>query len=117
MFKKILIANRGEIAVRIIRACKEMNIGTVAVFSDADEESLHVKSADEAVNIGPPLSRKSYLNKDNIIRAAKSTGAEAIHPGYGFLSESDSFAGACADNNIIFIGPPKDALAMAGNKS
>jgi len=117
MFKKILIANRGEIALRIIRACKEMNIGTVAVFSDADGESLHVKSADEAVNIGPPLSRKSYLNKDNIIQAAKSTGAEAIHPGYGFLSENDSFAGACADNNIIFIGPPKDALAMAGNKS
>ncbi len=117
MFKKILIANRGEIALRIIRACKEMNIGTVAVFSDADEESLHVKSADEAVNIGPPLSRKSYLNKENIIQAAKSTGAQAIHPGYGFLSESDSFAGACADNNIIFIGPPKDALAMAGNKS
>ena len=117
MFKKILIANRGEIALRIIRACKEMNIGTVAVFSDADEESLHVKSADEAINIGPPLSRKSYLNKDNIIQAAKSTGAEAIHPGYGFLSENDSFAGACADNNIIFIGPPKDALAIAGNKS
>jgi acetyl-CoA carboxylase biotin carboxylase subunit len=117
MFKKILIANRGEIALRIIRACKEMNIGTVAVFSDADEESLHVKSADEAVNIGPPLSRKSYLNKDNIIQAAKSTGAEAIHPGYGFLSENDSFARACADNNIIFIGPPKDALAIAGNKS
>ena len=117
MFKKILIANRGEIALRIIRACKEMNIGTVAVFSDADEESLHVKSADEAINIGPPLSRKSYLNKDNIIQAAKSTGAEAIHPGYGFLSENDSFAGACADNNIIFIGPPKNALAIAGNKS
>jgi acetyl-CoA carboxylase biotin carboxylase subunit len=117
MFRKILIANRGEIALRIIRACKEMNIGTVAVFSDADEKSLHVKSADEAVNIGPPLSRKSYLNKDNIIQAAKSTGAEAIHPGYGFLSESDSFAGACADNDIIFIGPPKNALAIAGNKS
>ncbi|MBC2713177.1 MAG: acetyl-CoA carboxylase biotin carboxylase subunit [Desulfosarcina sp.] len=117
MFKKILIANRGEIALRIIRACKEMGIGTIAVFSDADARSLHVKYADEAVNIGPPLSRKSYLNIDNIIQAAKSSGAEAIHPGYGFLSENQSFALACADNNIVFIGPPHEALLVAGNKA
>jgi len=114
---KILIANRGEIALRIIRACKEMNIGTVAVFSDADADSLHVRYADEAVNIGPPLSRKSYLNKDKIITAAVATGTEAIHPGYGFLSENDTLAAACVENSIIFIGPSPAALATAGNKS
>jgi len=117
MFNKILIANRGEIAVRIVRACKEMDIKTVAVFSDADKESLHVKYADEAVNIGKPLSKKSYLNQDNIIRAAKETGAEAIHPGYGFLSENESFAKACEDNGLVFIGPSAESIAIAGNKS
>ena len=116
-FNKILIANRGEIAVRIIRACKEMGIKTVAVFSDADKGALHVKYADEAVNIGPALSRKSYLNIDNIIKAAKETEVEAVHPGYGFLSENDAFARACADNNLIFIGPTADCIAAAGNKS
>ena len=117
MFNKILIANRGEIAVRIVRACKEMDIKTVAVFSDADKESLHVKYADEAVNIGKPLSKKSYLNQDNIIRAAKETGAEAIHPGYGFLSENGSFANACENNGLVFIGPSAESIAIAGNKS
>jgi len=117
VFNKILIANRGEIAVRVIRACREMGIKTVAVFSDADTEALHVKYADEAVNIGPPLSRKSYLNIDNILRAAQETGAEAVHPGYGFLSENESFARACAENNLVFIGPTADCIAGAGNKS
>jgi acetyl-CoA carboxylase biotin carboxylase subunit len=116
-FRRILIANRGEIAVRIIRACKEMDIRTVAVFSDADKEALHVKYADEAVNIGPALSRKSYLNIDNIIQAAKKTKVEAVHPGYGFLSENESFARACADNNLVFIGPSVECIAVAGNKS
>jgi len=117
MFNKILIANRGEIAVRIVRACKEMDIKTVAVFSDADKESLHVKYADEAVNIGKPLSKKSYLNQDNIVRAAGETGAEAIHPGYGFLSENESFARVCEDNGLVFIGPSAESIAIAGNKS
>ena len=116
-FRKLLIANRGEIAVRIIRTCKEMDIRTVAVFSDADKEALHVKYADEAVNIGPALSRKSYLNIDNIIQAAKKTKVEAVHPGYGFLSENESFARACTDNNLVFIGPSAECIAVAGNKS
>jgi acetyl-CoA carboxylase biotin carboxylase subunit len=116
-FNKLLIANRGEIAVRIIRACKEMGIKTVAVFSDADKDALHVKYADEAVNIGPALSRKSYLNMDNIIQAATETQADAVHPGYGFLSENAAFAKACVDNNLIFIGPSAECIAASGNKS
>lgn len=114
---KILIANRGEIALRVIRACKEMEIASVAVYSDADKDSLHAKYADEAVNIGPPLSRKSYLNTENIIKAAKDKNADAIHPGYGFLSENESFAKACTENGLIFIGPTAECIAMAGNKS
>jgi len=114
---KILIANRGEIAVRIIRACQEMEITSVAVYSDADKDSLHVKYADEAINIGPPLSRKSYLNIDNIIKVAKDKNADAIHPGYGFLSENESFAKACSENGLIFIGPTTECISMAGNKS
>jgi acetyl-CoA carboxylase biotin carboxylase subunit len=117
MFKKILIANRGEIALRIIRACKEMDIRTVAVFSEADRDSLPVQYADEAVHIGPPLARKSYLNIDNIIKTAKEAGADAIHPGYGFLAENDAFAGACDDNGLSFIGPSAECIARAGNKS
>ena len=117
MFKKILIANRGEIALRIIRACKEMGIGTLSVFSDADAESLHVKYADEAVNIGPPLSRKSYLNIAAIIDAARRYGATAVHPGYGFLSENPDFARACEKNDLVFIGPSAASIALAGNKS
>lgn len=117
MFKKILIANRGEIALRIIRACREMGIGTVAVYSDADGASLHVQTADEAVNIGPALSRKSYLNIGAIIDAARLSDAEAVHPGYGFLSENPELARACDENDLIFIGPSADSIALAGNKS
>ena len=117
MLKKILIANRGEIALRIIRTCREMGIATVAVYSDADVKSLHVRYADEAVHIGPPLVRKSYLNIDRIIDTAKATGAEAIHPGYGFLSENEKFAQACRENHLIFIGPSPETIALAGNKS
>ena len=116
MFTKILIANRGEIALRIIRTCKEMGIKTVAVYSDADLTSLHVKYADEAVNIGPPLSRKSYLNIERMIDAAKYTGADAIHPGYGFLAESASFAKTCEDSGIKFIGPPSKTHRVTGDK-
>jgi len=116
-FKKILIANRGEIAVRIIRACREMGIKAVAVFSDADTEALHVQYADEAVNIGPALSRKSYLNMDRILQAARDQNADAIHPGYGFLAENEAFARACADSKLVFIGPSAACIAKAGNKS
>ena len=116
-FNKLLIANRGEIAVRIIRACREMGIKTVAVFSDADKDALHVKYADEAVNIGPALSRKSYLNMDNIIQAATQTKADAVHPGYGFLSENAAFAKACVDAKLTFIGPTAECMAASGNKS
>mgnify|MGYP000547695810 CR=1 FL=1 len=105
MFKKILVANRGEISLRIIRACRELNIKTVAIYSKADELSLHTKFADEAICIGPPNSRKSYLNIPAIISAAELTNADAIHPGYGFLSESPEFASICVDQKIIFIGP------------
>ena len=103
MINKILIANRGEIALRIIRACREMGIKTVAVYSEADELSLHTRFADEAVCIGPPLSSKSYLNIPSIISAAELTNSDAIHPGYGFLSENSEFANICIENNITFI--------------
>ena len=104
MFNKILVANRGEIALRVIRACKEIGIKTVGVYSEADEKSLHLISADEQVCIGPAISAKSYLNIESIIAAAKSCGADAIHPGYGYLAEKHEFAGACEDNGIVFIG-------------
>lgn len=117
MFKKILIANRGEIAVRIIRACREMGIETVAVYSEADREALHVMLADEAVCIGPAKSKDSYLNMQNIISATVLTGATAIHPGFGFLSENSSFARMCEDCNIAFIGPKADTIDLLGNKS
>ena len=117
MFKKILIANRGEIAVRIIRACREMGIKTVAVYSQMDENSVHVHMADEAICIGPGPSQKSYLNIDNIISAAIVTKAEAIHPGYGFLSENSKFVDACISNGIKFIGPKKEHMEKMGNKS
>jgi acetyl-CoA carboxylase, biotin carboxylase subunit len=116
-FNKILVANRGEIALRVIRTCREMGIKTVAVYSDADKDCLHVKRADEAVHIGPALSRKSYLNQDVIIAAATQTHADAIHPGYGFLSESASFAQACQDSGLAFIGPSAQTIARAGDKS
>lgn len=114
---KILVANRGEIAVRIIRACKEMNIKTVAVYSETDKESLHAKLADEAVCIGPASSQKSYLNIKNIIGAANITGADSIHPGFGFLSENAQFAAICKESNIKFIGPSSEVIDMLGNKS
>lgn len=117
MFKKILIANRGEIAVRIIRTCREMGIKTVSVYSEIDEESIHVHMADESICIGPSNSQKSYLNIDNIISAALATGAEAIHPGYGFLAESTSLVDACNKNGIKFIGPKKEHMETMGNKS
>lgn len=117
MFKKILIANRGEIAVRIIRACREMGIESVAVYSEADKEALHVMLADEAVCIGPAKSKDSYLNIQNIISATVLTGATAIHPGFGFLSENSSFARMCEDCNITFIGPKADTIDLLGNKS
>src|SRR5215471_3852727 len=116
MFKKILIANRGEIAVRIIRACVEMKIATVAVYSDVDRAALHVRMAEEAVHIGPAPSRESYLVIENILRAAKRTSADAIHPGYGFLAENAAFAQACADAGIAFIGPSPKAIALMGSK-
>ncbi len=114
---KILIANRGEIAVRIIRACKEMNIKTVAVYSEADKDSLHTRLADEAICIGPANSDKSYLNYKNIIEAAYLTGADSIHPGFGFLSENSQFAKICEESNIKFIGPSYEVIKLMGNKS
>lgn len=116
MFSKILVANRGEIAVRIIRACKEMGILTVAVFSEGDKEALHVSLADESFCIGGPHPRDSYLNACNIIAAALATGAQAIHPGYGFLSESPEFARQCGENGLAFIGPSADVIAKMGDK-
>ena len=117
MFKKILIANRGEIALRIIRTCKEMGIKTVAVYSKADEESLHVRFADEAVCIGPSASKESYLKIPNIIAAAEITNADAIHPGYGFLSENAKFSRICAEHNIKFIGASGDQIDKMGDKA
>jgi len=117
MFKKILIANRGEIALRIIRTCKEMGIKTVAVYSTADQESLHVRFADEAVCIGPPPSKESYLNIPRIIAAAEITNADAIHPGYGFLSENSKFSRICAENGIKFIGATPEQIDQMGDKA
>ncbi|MFH1740782.1 MAG: acetyl-CoA carboxylase biotin carboxylase subunit [bacterium] len=117
MFDKILIANRGEIALRIIRACRELGIRTVAVYSEADRDSLHVRFADEAVCIGPSPSRDSYLNIPRIISAAEITDADAIHPGYGFLAEIAHFSEICASCNIAFIGPPSEVIAKSGDKS
>ena len=117
MFEKVLIANRGEIAVRVIRACRAMGIKTVAVYSTADRQSLHTYLADEAVCIGPAQARDSYLNIPAIITAAKGTGADAIHPGYGFLSENSTFAKMCRENDIAFIGPTPEVIDRMGNKS
>ncbi len=117
MFNKILIANRGEIALRIVRACREMGVGSVAVYSDADGSAPHAREADEAVNIGPPPSRESYLRADKLIAAAKRTGAQAIHPGYGFLSEREHFAREVAEAGLAFIGPPASAIAAVGSKT
>lgn len=116
MFSKILVANRGEIAIRVIRACKEMGIATVAIYSEADRNALHVSLADEAVCVGGPTATESYLNQQNIIMAALGTHAQAIHPGYGFLSENADFARLCRDNGITFIGPSPEAISQLGDK-
>ncbi len=116
MFSKILIANRGEIALRVIRAARELGIATVAVYSEADKKSLHVRHADQSVCIGPPISAKSYLNMEAILDAAKQTGADAVHPGYGYLAESGAFARACRDAGLLFIGPLPETLELAGDK-
>ena len=117
MFRKVLIANRGEIALRIIRACREMGIRTVAVYSSADRESLHVRFADEDVCIGPPPARDSYLNIPRLIAAAEITGADAIHPGYGFLAENAEFAEICERSDIVFIGPTAEQIRLMGDKA
>ena len=117
MLKKVLVANRSEIALRIVRACRELGISSVAVYSDADAEALHVRHADESVNIGPPPAGKSYLDIEKLINAAKETGAEAIHPGYGFLAENASFAAGCEDAGITFVGPSSGAIESMGDKS
>ena len=117
MFKKILVANRGEISLRVIRACKELGIPTVAIYSDVDSLSLHTKFADEAICVGPGDPRRSYLNIPAIIAAAELTNADAIHPGYGFLSENAEFSDICNDNNLSFIGPSADIINIMGNKS
>ncbi|MGB3069623.1 MAG: biotin carboxylase N-terminal domain-containing protein, partial [Ottowia sp.] len=116
-FTKILIANRGEIACRVIRTAKALGYRTVAVHSEADAQALHVALADEAVCIGPPPVRESYLNIQTLLRAAASTGADAVHPGYGFLSENEAFAQACQDAGLVFIGPDPEAILNMGNKA
>ena len=116
MFKKILIANRGEIACRVIKTARKMGIQTVAVYSDADRNALHVSMADEAIHIGPPAAAESYIVIDKIMDAIKQSGAEAVHPGYGFLSENPRFAEALKAANVAFIGPPVGAIEAMGDK-
>jgi acetyl-CoA carboxylase, biotin carboxylase subunit len=117
VFEKVLVANRGEIALRVVRACQELGVAAVAVYSDADESALHVRHADEAVRICPPPAGKSYLNVEALIDAAKETGAEAVHPGYGFLAENAAFAAACREAGLTFVGPSAKAIEKLGNKS
>lgn len=117
MLKRVLIANRGEIALRVRRACREAGIETVSVYSQADAEALHVQLATRSVCIGPPRAADSYLNPQALLSAAIATGCDGLHPGYGFLSENPEFADACAENGITFIGPSGDAIRKAGSKS
>jgi acetyl-CoA carboxylase biotin carboxylase subunit len=117
MFRKVLVANRGEIALRVIRACKELGIETVAIYSEADRESLHVRFADDDVCIGPAPAKESYLRIARIIAAAEITGADAIHPGYGFLAENAEFAETCVASNIAFIGPTAEQIRTMGDKA
>jgi acetyl/propionyl-CoA carboxylase alpha subunit len=117
MFKKILVANRGEIAVRVIRACRELGIPSVAVYSEVDRAALHVLKAEEAYLIGPAAATESYLSIEKILEVAKGCGADAIHPGYGFLSENAKFAQACADAKVKFIGPTAASMEMMGSKT
>src|SRR5258708_536738 len=117
MFSRVLVANRGEIAVRVIRALHELGIEAVTVYSTADEGALHVRLADRAVKIGPPPAAQSYLSLPAIVAAAKTTGCEAVHPGYGFLAENADFVRACEDNDLVFIGPPADVMERMGDKA
>jgi Acetyl/propionyl-CoA carboxylase, alpha subunit len=115
-FRRVLVANRGEIAVRIIRACHELGMEAIAVYSDADATARHVRLADEAVRIGPPSPSESYLRIDAILDAARATGSDAIHPGYGFLAERSAFARAVEEAGLVFVGPPSDAIEALGDK-
>ncbi|PZF92710.1 biotin carboxylase N-terminal domain-containing protein, partial [Micromonospora deserti] len=117
MFEKVLIANRGEIALRVLRACRELGVRTAVVYSTADADSVAVRLADQAVLIGPAASRRSYLNPAAIVEAARLVGAQAVHPGYGFLSEDADFAEICADNGLTFIGPPPQVMSALADKS
>ena len=116
MFSRVLVANRGEIAVRVIRALHELEIEAVAIYSTADKDSMHVHLADRAVAVGPPPASQSYLNIPSVIAAATTTGCEAIHPGYGFLAENPAFVAACEDNELVFVGPTAEVMARMGDK-